>query len=170
MAANASPRKIGRATGSIAFNITLAAAPGAAPGKVSALRRLRGAAPRTPHDRPQIGWAKENLGRDTPAKLYDDFATGARLGQAPTLMRTMPDGSKRPVKFDGIQNEHVIDRKWKVVEAPNARAQLLRQSEVLVQHRLIGTWEVRNAKQKNAALKLFRKMNLTNIRVRIVKP
>lgn len=27
-------------------------------------------------------------------------------------MRTMPDGSKRPVKFDGIQAEYVIDRKW----------------------------------------------------------
>jgi hypothetical protein len=113
---------------------------------------------------------KENLGRDTPAKRYNDSATGAQPGQAPTLMRTMPDGSKRPVKFDGVQGEYVIDRKLKVVDRPNARAQLLRQSEVLAQHRLIGTWEVPNEKQKIAALKLFKKMNVTNIKVRVVKP
>ncbi|HEX7822047.1 MAG TPA: hypothetical protein VF463_15675 [Sphingobium sp.] len=168
--ANASPREIGRATGSVVGNVALAVVPEAALGKVSTLRRLRGSVPDIPHEPPQIGWVKENLGRDTPAKLYNDAATGARPGQAPTLMRTMPDGSKRPVKFDGIQSEYVIDRKWKVVDAPNARAQLLRQSEVLAQNRLIGTWEVPNEKQKIAAIKLFRKMNVTNIKVRIVKP
>lgn len=168
--ANASPREIGRATGSVAGNVTLAATPGAALGKISALRRLRGVAPRTSYDPPQIGWVKENLGRDTPAKLYNDSATGAQPGQAPTLMRTMPDGSKRPVKFDGIQGEYVIDRKWSVVNRHRARAQLLRQSEVLAQHRLIGTWEVPNEAERIAALKLLRKMNVTNIKVRVVKP
>jgi hypothetical protein len=168
--ANASPREIGRATGSVAGNVALAVVPGAALGKISALRRLRGAPPRTSYDPPQIGWVKENLGRDTPAKLYNDSATGAQPGQAPTLMRTMPDGSKRPVKFDGIQGEYVIDRKWRVVNRPRARAQLLRQSEVLAQHRLIGTWEVPNEAERIAALKLLRKMNVTNIKVRVVKP
>ncbi|HEX7871685.1 MAG TPA: hypothetical protein VF475_02160 [Sphingobium sp.] len=167
---NASAREVGQAVGSVVGNVALAVVPGAAVGKVSALRRLRGATHSPTYDPPQIGWVKENLGRETPAKLYNDAATGARSGHAPTLTRTMPDGSKRPVKFDGIQNEYVIDRKWKVVDAPNARAQLLRQSEVLAQNRLIGTWEVPNEKQKIAALKLFRKMKVNNIRVRIVKP
>jgi len=129
--ANASPRELGWATGSVAGNVALGAAPGAALGKVATLRRLRGTTSLTTYDSPQIGWVKENLGPETPATRYNDSAPGARPGQAPTLMRTMPDGSKRPVKFDGVQGEYVIDRKMKVVDAPRARAQLLRQSEVL---------------------------------------
>lgn len=43
--ANASPRDIGRATGTVAGNLMLAAAPGAALAKVSRLRRLRMARP-----------------------------------------------------------------------------------------------------------------------------
>ncbi|MCW2383194.1 hypothetical protein M2338_002759 [Sphingobium sp. B2D3B] len=53
-----------------------------------------------------------------------DAASGARPGQAPTLMRTMPDGSRRLVKFDGVQGDYVIDRKFRVVNRPRARAQL----------------------------------------------
>ncbi|WP_197417208.1 MULTISPECIES: hypothetical protein [unclassified Sphingomonas] len=63
-----------------------------------------------------------------------------RAVQAPTLTRILQDGSKRPVKFDGFRGEYVIDRKLKVVDAPHARDQLLRQSDVLAQHRLIGIW------------------------------
>ena len=82
----------------------------------------------------------------------------------------MPDSSKRPVKFDGIQGDYVIDRKWKIVTAPRARSQILRQSEVLAQHRLIGIWEVPTPVQKIKALKLLKRMNVTNIKVRVVKP
>ncbi|MCW2389806.1 hypothetical protein M2333_002852 [Sphingobium sp. B11D3B] len=168
--ANASARDIGRAAGSAVGNAALAVAPSAVVGKVAALRRLRGTVPRPPHEPPQIGWVKENLGPETRAKRYNDAATGARPGQAPTLMRTMPDGSRRPVKFDGVQGEYVIDRKFKVVDAPHARAQLLRQSEALAHNRSIGTWEVPNEAQRIAALKLFKKMKITNIKVRVVKP
>lgn len=145
---NASAGDIGRATGSVAGNVALAVAPGAALAKVAALRQLRMAKPRTTYDPPQIGWVKENLGRDSPAKRYNDLAAGSRPNRAPTLMRTMPDGSKRPVKFDGFQGDYVIDRKLKVVDAPRARAQLLRQSQALAEHRLIGTWEVPTPPQK----------------------
>jgi hypothetical protein len=134
------------------------------------LNRLRKAVPQTTFDPPAIGWVEETVRSDKPWKAYNDAATGARPGQAPTLMRTMPDGSKRPVKFDGIQGDYVIDRKWKVIDAPNARAQLLRQSEVLLQHRLIGIWEVPTIAQKAKAIKLFKKMNDTNINVKVVKP
>lgn len=169
-ASKASARDIGRATGSVAGNVALAVTPGAALSEVSALRSLRMARPRTTYDPPQIGWVKENLGRDSPAKRYNDSATGSRPGQAPTLMRTIADGSKRPVKFDGVQGDFVIDRKSKVVDAPHARAQLLRQSQVLDQHRLFGTWEVPTPAQRAKPLKLFKKMNVTNIKVRVVKP
>ena len=82
----------------------------------------------------------------------------------------MPDGSKRSVKFDGVQGDYVIDRKWSVRDMPHARAQILRQSEVLAQHRLIGIWEVPTPTQRTKALKLFKKMNVTNIKMKVVKP
>ncbi|WP_294239425.1 hypothetical protein [uncultured Sphingomonas sp.] len=168
--ANASARDIGRATGTVAGNVALAVAPGATLSKVAALRRLRMARPRTTYEPPQIGWVRETTRSKKSWKTYNDAAPGARAGQAPTLMRTMADGSKRPVKFDGIQGDYVIDRKWKVVDAPHARAQLLRQSQVLAEHRLIGTWEVPTLVEKNKALKLFKKMSVTNIHVKVVKP
>ncbi len=168
--ANASARDIGRATGTVAGNVALAAAPGAAVSKAAALRRLRTARPRTTFDPPQIGWVKETVRSQKPWKAYNDAATGARPGLAPTLMRTMADGSKRPVKFDGILGDYVIDRKWSVVDRPRARAQILRQSQALAEHRLIGTWEVPTPLQKVKALKLLKKMNITNIYVKVVKP
>lgn len=85
-------------------------------------------------------------------------------------MRTMADGSKRPVKFDGIQGDYVIDRKWSVVGRPRARAQILRQSQVLAEHRLIGLWEVPTPVEKIKAQKIFKKMNIKNIHVKVVKP
>lgn len=168
--ADASARDIGRASGTVAGNIALVAAPGAALSKVSGLSRLRKAVPRTSYDPPQIGWVRETSKSKKPWKLYNDAAAGARPGQAPTLIRTMADGSKRPVKFDGIQGDYVIDRKWSVVDRPRARAQIVRQSAVLAEHRLIGLWEVPTAIQKAKALKLFKTMNVTNIHVKVVKP
>jgi hypothetical protein len=168
--ANASARDIGRVTGTVAGNVALAAAPGAALSKTAALRRLRMARPRTTFDAPQIGWVKETTRSQKPWKAYNDAAAGAQPGRAPTLMRTMADGSERPVKFDGIQGDYLIDRKWSVVDRPRARAQILRQSQVLAEHRLIGTWEVPTPVQKVKALKLLKKMSITNIHVKVVKP
>ena len=168
--ANASARDIGRATGTVVGNVALAAAPGAALSKTVELRLLRMARPRTTYEPPQIGWVRETTKSEKPWKSYNDAAPGARAGQAPTLMRTMADGSKRPVKFDGIQGDYVIDRKWSVRDMPRARAQILRQSEVLAEYRLIGTWEVPTPVQKIKALKLLKKLNVTNIHVKVVKP
>ncbi|WP_394648755.1 hypothetical protein [uncultured Sphingomonas sp.] len=128
---HASPRELGRATGSVLGNTAVAIAPGATVSKVSTLRHLRTLRPRTIYKAPKITWVKENLGKDSIAKRYNDSATGAQSGQAPALTHTMPDGSTRYVKFDGIESDYVIDRKTKVVDAPHARAQLLKQSSVL---------------------------------------
>lgn len=168
--AEASPRDIGRVTGSVAGNVALSVAPGAGLAKVSALRRLRMARPRPDFRPPEIGWAKETLKRNTTWAAYNDAAPGARQGFAPTLMRTMPDGSKRPVKFDGIRGDYVIDRKWRIVTAPNAAQQVARQSQVLAEHRLIGIWEVPTDKQRRRAVKFLKKRNVTNINVRVEKP
>jgi hypothetical protein len=171
--ANASARDIGRVTGSVAGNVAVSVAPGAALAKVSAMRRLRMARPSAgPFPPPQIGWVKENLGRDSPAKRYNDAAPGARPGYAPTLTRTMPDGSKRRVKFDGREGggEYPIDRKLGVSGKPRSVAQILRQSDVLAQHRLIGIWEVPTLVERKKALKLLKKLNVTNIKVKVVEP
>lgn len=73
--ANASARDIGHVTGTVAGNVALAAAPGAALSKVAALRRLRITRPRTTFDPPQIGWVKETVRSQKPWKAYNDAAT-----------------------------------------------------------------------------------------------
>ncbi|QQV77135.1 hypothetical protein H5J25_17655 [Sphingomonas aliaeris] len=170
IAREASARDIGRAAGSVVGNVALAAAPIPALSRISVARAIRKARPRTTYLPPEIGWANENLKSRELWKIYNDSATGARPGKAPTLMRTLPDGSKRPVKFDGIDGDYLIDRKWTVVNRPRARAQVLRQSQALAQNRQIGLWEVPTALQKEKALKLLKEMNVKNIKVRIVKP
>lgn len=169
--ASASPRDIGRATGTVAGNLVVAALPASALARASRLRGLRIATPASvPSRPPDIGWVRETLVSDKPWKIYNDTAPGARAGQAPTLMRALPDGSKRPVKFDGYKGRYPIDRKWKVVNSPKARGQLLRQAAALAQNHLIGIWEVPDAAQKIKALKLLREMKVTNIKVRVIKP
>jgi filamentous hemagglutinin len=82
------------------------------------------------------------------AKDYNDSALGARSnpltknGQAPALERTMADGTKRLVKFDGVDGQVMIDRKVSIVTTQKAMDQALRQSEVLQQNGLTGRWEV----------------------------
>lgn len=73
------------------------------------------------------------------------------------------------MKFDAIQGDYVTDRKWSVVDRPRARAQILRQSQVLAEQRLIGTWEVPMPVQ-NLEAKIFKRMNITNIYLKVVKP
>jgi hypothetical protein len=166
----ASARDVGRAAGSVVGNVALAATPARIFSKVSTARRIRAVPPRTTYKPPEIGWANENLKSKELWKIYNDSATGARPGKAPTLMRTLPDGSKRPVKFDGIDGDYLIDRKWTVSTRPRAKAQILRQSQVLAQNRQIAVWEVPTAVQKEKALKLLKQRNVRNIKVRIVKP
>ncbi len=167
---NASARDIGRVTGSVIGNTAVAVAPGAALSKMAAARHLRKQRPRETFAPLQMGWAKENLRSTEPRKIYNDNATGARPGQAPTLMRTMPNGTKRPVKFDGHEGGYMIDRKFSVVDRPRSVAQVLRQSQVLAEHQTVGTWEVPTDVQYGKALKLLRRLNVRNIKVRIVKP
>lgn len=100
--ADASARDIGHATGMVTGNVALAAASAAALSKAAALRRLRMAKPPMTYDPPPVGWVRETSKSREPWKSYNDGVPGARAGQAPALMRTMTDGSKRPVKFDGI--------------------------------------------------------------------
>ncbi len=143
---NASARDWGRATGLAAGHVVVAAVPGAVIAKVSALRAVETVTSEAVFNPPPIHWVKETSRSTKAWKAYNDAATGTRPGYAPALTRKMADGSTRLVKFDGIHGDHVIDRKWKVTDAPNARAQVLRQSEALAQHGKNGMWEVPTAK------------------------
>lgn len=105
-----------------------------------------------------------------PWKEYSDAAPGARPGYALVLMLTLPDGSKQPVRFDGIEGDYVIDRKWSIVDGACGWDQALRQSAVLEEHRLFATWEVPNPQQKVRAVALLRKLGIRNIKVRMVAP
>jgi hypothetical protein len=169
-AANASAHDWGRATGLVAGNVVVAAAPGAVISKVSALRAASAIASETLYKPPVIHWVKENLNSTKAWKAYNDAATGAQAGLAPALARTMADGSVRLVKFDGVFEHYVVDRKWAIRDMPHARAQVLRQADVLAQHDIVGLWEVPTPIQRVKAFKPLKKMNVTNIGVKVMKP
>lgn len=168
--ASASARDIGRATGHAAGTVAIGAATNTALSRVATLRRMKMARVYPARESPSITWSKETLKKGLPSTLYNDAAPGARPGLAPALMRRMPDGTMRRVKFDGIDGEYRIDRKWKVVNLPNARAQILRQSKVLAQNGVHGMWEVPTAAQRANAFKAIIKAKVANIKVRVVEP
>lgn len=91
------------ATRMVGGNVALATAPVEALSKVAPVHRPGSARPRPIYAPPQVGWVKEMLRSDGYWKAHDDAATGARPGHALTLTRTISDGSKRPVKFDGLE-------------------------------------------------------------------
>ena len=122
----------------------------------------------------KIKWIDENAGMSSRARDYNDSATGARsnavtqMGQAPALERTLPDGSARAVKFDGVDGNVLVDRKISVVTTSKSKDQALRQSEALSQNGLTGRWEVPSAAQASRAQKMFDELKIKNISVRIV--
>jgi hypothetical protein len=113
---------------------------------------------------------KKTVVSDKPWKAYNGTATGARPGFVPALTRTLQDGSKQSVKFDGVQGETLIDRKRSVNSGPRAKAQTFRQSEVLSQHNVVAVWEVPDKRQLVVARRLLRKLKVGNIRARMVEP
>lgn len=118
----------------------------------------------------------ENVSMRDEARDYNDSAEGARSNaetrksQAPAIERTLPDGSKRLVKFDGIEDNVMIDRKLAVVTTKKAKNQAKRQSEALEQNNLTGRWEVPDQTQANRAQKIFNELGITNITVKVTPP
>ncbi|WP_240687903.1 hemagglutinin repeat-containing protein [Burkholderia sp. SRS-25] len=122
----------------------------------------------------KVVWVNENAGMGSTARDYNDSATGARsdpgaqTGLAPALERTLPDGSTRIVKFDGVDGNVMIDRKVSVVTTDKAYDQASRQSQALAQNGLTGRWEVPNDQQAARAQKMFDNLGITNITVKVV--
>lgn len=108
------------------------------------------------------------------ARNYEDAATGARSSlatkrsQVPVLDRTLPDGSKATVKFDGIDGNVLIDRKTRVTTFPKSKDQALRQSHALRENGYTGRWEVPNSAEATRARKMLEDLGITNIGVQVV--
>jgi len=123
----------------------------------------------------KVKWVDENAGMSSRARDYNDSATGARSnpatqsGQAPALERTMPDGSTKLVKFDGVDGEVLVDRKISVVTTSKSKDQALRQSDVLSQNGLTARWEVPTQAQANRAQKMFDELGIKNISVKVIR-
>ena len=119
--------------------------------------------------REAVGWVDETASMSRAARRYDSGALGARSSLA-TRRRQVPflelDGS--PVRFDGFDGKVLIDRKCAVTFFPKAKAQALRQSEVLRLNGYRGLWEVPSGAERNRAIKLFRELGIDNIDVEIV--
>ncbi len=105
-----------------------------------------------------------------PWKQYNDTAPGAQPGYALALTLTLPDGSQQEVRFDGIEGDYVIDRKWSIVDSARGREQAFRQSAALEQQRLFATWEIPSQQQKTRAIQFLKKLGIRNIKVRMVAP
>jgi hypothetical protein len=121
-----------------------------------------------------VNWVDENASMSDRARNYDDSATGSRSnietqkGQAPTIARTLEDGTQKLVRFDGFDGEYLIDRKISVVTTAKAKDQVLRQSQALSENGLNGRWEVPTQAQANRAQKMFNELGITNIEVKVV--
>lgn len=108
------------------------------------------------------------------AKAYDSGATGARsnvaarMREVPSINRIGQGGSKTLVKFDGVDERVLIDRKTSVTTFPKSRLQALRQSEALKQNGYTGRWEVPNAAEARRAVKMFKDLGIENIEVIVV--
>ncbi|WP_188053947.1 hypothetical protein [Sphingosinithalassobacter sp. CS137] len=171
---HASAHDIGYAAGTLIGDVGLGFGSRALVYKFSALRGVDKGSAVEPAS-PQVTWLQETNTATGFAKDYNDSALGAysdaatRRSRVPALPRTMEDGSIRFVKFDGLDANTLIDRKWTVVTAPNGKAQALRQSIVLKQHGLIGRWEVPSLRERRKAMRMLHSLGITNIGVLVVK-
>ena len=125
-------------------------------------------------EKADIKWVDENANMSARARDYDDSATGSRsnietkLGQAPVIERTISEGVKKQVKFDGFDGNVLIDRKISVVTTAKTKNQVQRQSQALTENGLTGRWEVPNESQSKRAQKMFDELGVKNIEVKIV--
>ncbi|WP_262420563.1 hemagglutinin repeat-containing protein [Pantoea vagans] len=121
-----------------------------------------------------VKWVDENANMSQRARDYNDSASGARSnienqkGQAPSIERIDANGVNKPVRFDGVDGNVMIDRKVSVVTTQKVKNQALRQSEALKNNGMTGRWEVPNQAQANRAQKMFDELGIKNIEVKVV--
>lgn len=120
-----------------------------------------------------VRWIEDEPAMSDYARKYEHGATGARSkvaskrGQVPALDWVKPGGTTGQVKFDGIDDTVLVDRKVSVTTFESSRDQALRQSEALRQNGYTGRWEVPDLKEKAVAEKMFTDLGITNITVKV---
>lgn len=125
-------------------------------------------------DEIKVKWVDENTSMSQRARDYNDSASGARSnietqkGQAPGIDRVDDNGVNKPVRFDGIDGNVMIDRKVSVVTTQKAKDQAVRQSEALKNNGMTGRWEVPTQAQATRAQKMFDELGIKNIEVKVV--
>jgi len=123
----------------------------------------------------KVKWVDENASMSPRARDYNDSASEAhsnietQKGQAPSIGRIDANGKNKPVRFDGIDGNVMIDRKISVVTTQKAKDQALRQSDALKNNGMTGRWEVTTQTQANRAQKMFDELGIKNIEVKVVK-
>ena len=122
----------------------------------------------------KVKWVDENASMSQRARDYNDSASGARSnietqkGQGPSIDRIDANGVNKPVRFDGVDGNVMIDRKVSVVTTQKAKDQAVRQSEALKNNGMTGRWEVPSQAQANRAQKMFDELGIKNIEVKVV--
>jgi hypothetical protein len=116
-----------------------------------------------------IHWVNENASMPDYARQYDAGAAGSRTGLAPAL-QYYKEGSNTlsQVKFDGVQDGVLIDRKWAISTKNKTYRQAINQSLALEQNGYLGSWEVPTQAEATRAQKMFSDLKITNITVRVV--
>jgi len=115
-----------------------------------------------------VNWVTENASMSPRARAYEDAALNARPGQAPAISRTLEDGTLKPVRFDGLDGNVMIDRKISIFTSNKTRNTIQRQSQALSENGMTARWEVPTQAQANRAQRLFDELGVTNIIVRVV--
>ena len=152
-----------------------ASSSGASSSTSSATSSSAKAAKDVPVSEGKVKWTDESAHMSGKAKQYNDSATGARSnaasqkGQAPTLSYNKNSGQPGQVRFDGLDNGVLVDRKISIVTTDKAKNQALRQSAALRQNNMTARWEVPDTKQLERATKMLKDLNINNITVKIVK-
>ena len=77
-------------------------------------------------------------------------------------------GATEAVRFDGAEGRVLIDRKISVTTFPKSQRQALHQSRALEQHGLTGRWEVPTQAERVRALRMFQRLGIDNIAVKVV--
>jgi hypothetical protein len=123
----------------------------------------------------RIIWLDEAPTKFGYAQEYEDGAIGARSNvttgqrQVPALQRRLPNGSTEKVKFDGSEENILIDRKVAITTFPKSKIQALRQSEAIQQNDLTGRWEIPTDAEANRANKFLLNLGINNISVKVAK-
>ena len=116
-----------------------------------------------------VEWVVEKTDMSARASSYQAGATGARsdiatrTSMAPRIRWVDSNGVARFTKFDGLEDNALIDRKLQRTGSSKARKYIQYQSEALSQNGYTGRWELPNQIQANAANNLFKRMGITNI-------